>query len=72
MNLLICVFWIVTGFTGGYLLARRDLSSLKKRLRAMIATRQHWNDECGWDVPSIAVLDVIEGVGSTPEGQKNA
>ena len=59
MNLLICAFWIALGFGGGVLVERQYL---KARLVRMVKTEEHWNDDCGWDVPAIAVLDVLERV----------
>lgn len=32
-----------------------------QRVREVIECDKHWNDECGWDVPLIALTRALEG-----------
>lgn len=35
------------------------------RVRAAVEKHEHWNDDCGWDVPTIEVLAALDGA---PDG----
>lgn len=60
MNLFITTFLLLMGFAFGYLVCALRLAQFKKRLRDVVENDRHWNDDCGWDVPTISIIAAID------------